>query len=229
MDASEVLALARLKGLPPDGMEDLAAGRARIIPLTLGKFAVVDASDFDAISQNKWFWSKYKGEVEIGYAARSVRRLGLGKGVNQYDTILMHRVIMSAPKGIQVDHKNMIRWDNRKSNLRLATFSENVRHRGVQRNNSTGFTGVYFNRKHPLRPFSASIVIDGKLHRLGHFETITEAAEARRIATFRLHGEFASHTSTSRTPHRGNHIINTYDSAICSVVFHDLLEPAFSD
>ncbi len=84
----------------------------RLIPLTQGKFTVVDAEDYERLSRHKWCAAKNR---ENFYA----HRYRDGTIVN------MHREIMGAPKGVVCDHKNHDCLDNRKSNLRLCTNAQN--------------------------------------------------------------------------------------------------------
>jgi hypothetical protein len=90
----------------------------------------------------------------------------------------------------QVDHKNLDRLDNRWTNLREATNSQNrmnTRGRG-----ESGAKGVFY-RKDPrsVRRWRALIIVEGKRHNLGHFETREEAQAAYAAAAPIFHGEFA--------------------------------------
>ena len=98
----------------------------------------------------------------------------------------MARVIMSAPKGMTVDHINHDTLDNRRSNLRLATYSENLKNRGKSKANTSGFTGVGIHKG----KYRACIQKNGKQISLGHFETIKEAVNVRKLAEEQLYGEF---------------------------------------
>lgn len=80
----------------------------------------------------------------------------------------------------ELDHINMDRSDNRIANLRLATRSENMRNRGAQGNNKTGFKGVHWHAA--SKRFRAQIQINGERRCLGLFTTAEEAAAAFRRA-----------------------------------------------
>ena len=88
---------------------------------------------------------------------------------------------------LQIDHRNNDKSDNRWSNLRLATGSQNQANRGLQRNNTSGFKGVSARRG----KFAAYIKRDGKKHTLGSFDTAEEAHAAYVAAAPLFHGEFA--------------------------------------
>lgn len=92
------------------------------------------------------------------------------------------------PPGI-VDHINGDRTDDRVSNLRIATHSQNLYNRGAQRNNSSGFKGVYWHK--PTRKWRARIMSDGLSRSLGLYDTPEEAHQAYAFAASKLHGEFA--------------------------------------
>jgi len=95
------------------------------IPLTQGKFAIVDIEDYEWLSEHKWFAKKTKSASEPNgqyYAARSQRT----KKSNAVKTIYMHREIMNCPDGKEVDHANNNKLDNRRENLRVCTKQENI-------------------------------------------------------------------------------------------------------
>lgn len=91
------------------------------------------------------------------------------------------------PPGLEIDHANGDRIDNRLSNLRLATRSQNQANKGVFKNNTTGYKGVSRNR----RKFRAAIHHNGRYIHIGNFETTEAAHEAYKLAASELYGEFA--------------------------------------
>lgn len=103
----------------------------KLIPLTKSHFAIVDAGLFEKLSRHKWSLNE-AAPLRPKYA---VRRHGK-------DLLRMHRLIIDAPKGIQVDHINGDGLDNRKENLRLVSVSQNQINRGLPVNNTSGFKGV---------------------------------------------------------------------------------------
>jgi hypothetical protein len=93
--------------------------------------------------------------------------------------IQMHRFLMDAPEGLQVDHWNHITTDNRRFNIRIVTQSVNQMNRkGATRNNKTGHRGINFHRE--SGKFYFRVTIDGKLKHMGSFSTVDDALEARK-------------------------------------------------
>lgn len=89
------------------------------------------------------------------------------------------------PKLTVVDHINRNRFDNRIDNLRLVTSKQNSLNKGEYKNNTTGIKGVSLHRD-GIR-YQAYIRVSGVAIYLGLFNTIEEAAEARRKAEEKYH------------------------------------------
>jgi hypothetical protein len=83
----------------------------------------------------------------------------------------------------QLDHVNGVRSDNRWVNLREVTHKENLRNKRAYANNSTGYPGV----RRDCKRFEARILVDGKQHNLGRFDT-PEEAHAVYLEAARKHG-----------------------------------------
>lgn len=88
----------------------------------------------------------------------------------------------------KIDHQNKNKNDNRWKNLREANNSQNLCNRGKQKNNTSGFKGVYKNRK----GWISLIKANGELRYLGKFDNPEKAHAAYRKAAKVLHGAFAS-------------------------------------
>jgi hypothetical protein len=144
------------------------------IPLTQGKFALVDDEDYGVLVLRKWHYSHY------GYAAA---RGGRNK------TTYMHRVLSSPPLGLEVDHINGDRLDNRRENLRNVTRRQNNMNRKSRKNTSSQFKGVHFRKD--TKKYTAYIDHGKNRVRLGCFNTEKGAALAYNEAAIKRFGEFA--------------------------------------
>lgn len=92
------------------------------------------------------------------------------------------------PEGIEVDHINGDKSDNRISNLRLATHQQNLANCKNRKNNTSGCKGV---TRHFDGRWRARIMVGGKSLHLGLFEAIEDAAAAYSVAATEYFGEFA--------------------------------------
>ena len=88
----------------------------------------------------------------------------------------------------QVDHIDTNRSNNRWDNLRTATPSQNQWNRGAQRNNTSGYRGVSYDKAR--RKWAAQIKVNGRLRKLGRFPTARKASAAYEAEAKRIHGEF---------------------------------------
>lgn len=131
-----------------------------LIQLSNGGEAIVDDEDFARLSRWKWHRS------QNGYAMRTTWK---GK-------LPMHRAIIDCPLGLEVDHINRDKLDNRRNNLRAVTHSTNQRNAPAQRNNTSGFRGVSFDRGRGK--WRAATKVDGKHKLIGRYETAEQASEA---------------------------------------------------
>ncbi len=102
-----------------------------------GKFVLIDNEDFDLVNLYKWYF------LTNGYVYTNLY-LGRKNGKNIQKHIYIHRLIMNPEKRLQVDHANKNKLDNRKSNLRVCTGSENSVNKFDLNKNKSGFKGVSF-------------------------------------------------------------------------------------
>lgn len=144
---------------------------ARILVLGNGKCAFIDSEDSEYI--NQWSW----GCNSSGYAYR--------RGGNPAKSIYLHQVINKTPKGMTTDHINRNRLDNRKSNLRSVTWSENRINTGLFKNNTTGHKGVSWETS--VQKWTVGIGINGKWKKLGRFNNKEDAIKARKEAELEHH------------------------------------------
>lgn len=135
------------------------------ICLTQGFYALVDDEDYERLAQYKWYTNTQKNR-HTSYAIRVV----------QGRTVYMHRVIMNASKGLEIDHINGNGLDNRRENLRICSRSENQRNSYKHRNGKP--LGVYKMKMGKYVYYGAQLRIDGKTKGIGSFKTQKEAVEA---------------------------------------------------
>lgn len=147
------------------------------IPLPGGKFSLVDEDDFEKLSKFRWCLTA------SGYAYHGFWKNGKCKNIR------MHRMILGTIKKKITDHINHDKLDNRKSNLRICTNSQNQMNRLKQPNTKSSFKGVFPIAR--LKKFSAFIMKNKKIFRLGYFKTEIEAARAYNEAAKKHFGEFA--------------------------------------
>jgi hypothetical protein len=134
------------------------------IQLTQGKVARIDAEDWDRVYRHSlWRYNE-------GYA--------VSQGMK------MHRVIMDAPDGLDVDHINHDTLDNRKSNLRLCTRADGTRY-------SRGWVGARNVLPRPSGKFGVQVAKKW----YGTYETEEEAIVVATDVRNKLYGEFACHES----------------------------------
>lgn len=89
-------------------------------------------------------------------------------------------------EGVQIDHINGIRHDNRIANLRLATIDDNMRNRAASKRMLPGVTGVTFSKKTPTKPWKVMIYNHNKHMNLGYYASFIDACEARIVAEVNL-------------------------------------------
>lgn len=119
-----------------------------------GKFMLVDVEDVPKLAGIRWHLT------DNGYAVNRTR------GTN----IRAHRLIMNTPKGMDTDHRNRDRLDNRKSNLRVCTRSENLQNKAA--------IGVWLDKRRGT--WQAEITVNKKKRYLGAYKTREEAMEVYR-------------------------------------------------
>lgn len=103
--------------------------------------------------------------------------------------VLLHRLIMDAPKDLDVDHINGNKLDNRKCNLRICSCTENIRHKvNIGKNNKSGKCGVNFEKR--CNKWHARIGVNKSSIHLGRFDKLEDAIEARKEAEIEYFGEF---------------------------------------
>lgn len=146
------------------------------IPLTKGKYALVDDIDYEHLSQWKWYY------LSSGYAVRD-------QHINKKKfNFLMHRVIMNTPKNMDTDHINHNPLDNRRKNLRIVTTSQNLFNTSIRSDNTSGYKGVSWSKS--AKKWWALIWKDKKHHSLGYYDNLEDAISARKSGEKLYFGSF---------------------------------------
>lgn len=101
---------------------------------------------------------------------------------------ILHREVLQYDGPLEVDHIDGNTLDNRKSNLRLVTTSQNQMNRGISYANKSGFKGVSWNKA--SKKWMAQIKANNVHYYLGLFDTKEEAAAAYSAKAQEVHGEF---------------------------------------
>ena len=110
----------------------------------------------------------------------------------------LHRLIMGVSDGIQLDHINHDKADNRKCNLRIVSGSMNCWNKGLRASNTSGATGVY--RRTGKDTWWAEIKENGIRHYLGDFASFDEAVVARKAAEEKYFGPYSYDNSMAAVP-----------------------------
>lgn len=152
-------------------------GDVAYVPLTQGYEAVIDVSDVPLV--DKWDWYALVQSDSV-YAVRN-QSTPVKKTL-----VLMHRVLMDAPEGFQVDHRDGIGTNNRRSNMRLSSHQQNATNRRVYKKSRSGMKGASFQKG----KWRASIMRNKKNIHLGYFDTPEAAHDAYVAASVIYHGEF---------------------------------------
>lgn len=156
----------------------------KYIEMKHGKRAIVDEEDYDMLSRYNW-WVSDKGYAITSKQINKVRK-----------TIHMHRLVNKTPEGSVTDHINHDKLDNRKENLRTATFSQNMMN--SEPNKGKKYKGVSYAKKE--KSWTSQIHYENRCIHLGQYETEVEAARAYNQKAKELHGDFAFLNNVSEGP-----------------------------
>jgi hypothetical protein len=146
------------------------------IQLSQNRIAIVDDEEYEGLMKWKWSYTK------VGYASRWYRKDG-----KRY-SISMHRQIMGAVVGGEIDHINNNSLDNRKENLRPCTRQQNCCNYPTK-NHTSKFKGVHHHARN--NSWISQIKVKGKNIHIGSFRREEEAARAYNQKATEMNGEFA--------------------------------------
>ncbi len=151
-------------------------------------YALVDTDDAPMVLGYRWHLMRLPDAL---YASTTTSR---DDGAT---TVLMHRLIAHTAPGLKTDHWNGDGLDNRRSNLRPCTHTQNMQNRKVSKLSTIGFKGVSRHKN----GYRACIAVAGKRLRLGNFSTAVDAADAYNRAAVEHFGEFARLNDLSEGAH----------------------------
>jgi hypothetical protein len=154
----------------------------KLIPLSRrkDKYAIVDAEDYDFLSQ--WNWTYYAHRRTF-YAKRFA---GARKAQKAY---YMHREIISTPLGMATDHINGNGLDNRRCNLRACSPVENLYGMGKRQGTVSRYKGVAY--KKDTKKWFAQIMHHRKHYNLGYYNKEEDAAKRYNEVAVQMFGEYA--------------------------------------
>lgn len=149
----------------------------KYIVLASGHKTKVDEEDYKELSRYSWHLSN-------GYPSRH-KNDGTGK------KIYLHRIVSKTPEGLHTDHINGNKLDNRKSNLRIVTASQNHmnRRKDSRKGLSTSLKGASYHKL--SKKWRARIKVGDRQISLGYYDTDREAHLAYRKAAEELYGVHA--------------------------------------
>jgi hypothetical protein len=178
----------------------------RLIPLTRGMYTIVDVKDYEQLRKLNW---QVQSGVQTYYATSTIFINGKPK------RIWMHRYLMLPKldtefgarcskagnpfKGIIIDHINGDGLDNRRANLRICTYSQNICNTRIKIKGASKYRGVSKSGKSD-KPWQAKIYIHRKQIVIGFYETEIEAALAYDSAARKYHGLFATLNFPAKKP-----------------------------
>lgn len=154
-----------------------------LLELPKGKYAIIDAEDYERVREHHWYASRVKLKEADYFRVMAFTPLVDGKR----ECLMLHRFILQAPKGLVVDHINRNPLDCRKANLRICTQQQNTFNRRGAINSASRYKGVYRRGNRWL----AAIKHNRKNIHLGYHDTEVQAARAYNEAATAFYGEFA--------------------------------------
>lgn len=156
----------------------------KLLSLTKGMFAIVDASRYDELSQLFWYAAKTRDGY---YAVR--KRKTFGKKTGKF--LYLHRHILGLGLGDALlgDHENGVTLDCRDDNLRRADTFQSQYNQKTPKCNKSGRKGVWYDKERDI--YAVRIKVRGVQIELGRYKEFDVACAVREAAEKKYHGEFA--------------------------------------
>lgn len=144
------------------------------IPMHGGLFALIDDDDYPLVAGSTWHRNSH------GYPTAKIGQ----------KTKTLHRVLLTASAGFEIDHINRNKLDNRRANLRFVTRSQNLANRVMK--NTKLYRGILHRNQRGKWYWHAQIGVNcGKKH-LGTFPSAILAAAAYNVAALKYYGKHAT-------------------------------------
>lgn len=156
------------------------------ISISKGYMVEIDDEDAPIITGNKWT-ARVNSKTDYTVRVYAYRQQTQGGRIKQ---IYMHRLLANAPPGMDVDHIDGNTLNNRKSNLRLCTRSQNLSNTKRHADKTHDLPKGIEYRGNRTNKYSARICHNGVRYCLGSFYTIEEASEAYNKKALELFKEF---------------------------------------
>lgn len=137
------------------------------------EYTLVDDEDYEKLKG--YTWAKAKGYARAYYKPRVY--------------ILMHKMLMQPPKGMEVDHKDGNKLNNCRSNLRVVTHAQNMQNRRIGQVNKSGYKGVCWDKT--AKTWCVRVWKDGGNVFHAHKKDLIEAAKLYNKHAVIHFGEFA--------------------------------------
>jgi hypothetical protein len=155
----------------------------RRIYLGQNEYTIVEPADYYAFSKYNWIL------IRCNKKPYAVSEFKIGR--KKTKRVYLHRAIMKAPKRRLIDHRNCDGLDNRRANLRFATYAQNLANRAKTKSKTTSkYRGVSFNKVG--KKWGATIGWRHKTRWIGWFENEIDAAKAYDKAARKYYKDFAS-------------------------------------
>lgn len=146
---------------------------------------MINWHDLFEYKNGKLYWkikpaNRVKIGDEVGHDSGGYRRFEYKQKNYQ-----LHRVVWEMHNGfiddeLEVDHINHIKNDNRIENLRLISHCDNSRNKSIATNNTSGISGVHWNKR--LNKWHVQITANGVRKHVGLFHDMSDAIRAREEA-----------------------------------------------
>lgn len=208
----------RIRKLPPNPYTRLEDGSIKVFTLARGTdqingYFIIDAEDLEKVLQYHWSTGSIKkhdkSNVDRCYCNIVDPITGQRRKYGVHHIVLDH-----LSQDTIIDHKDHDPHNNRKSNLRVATYLENARNGALQVNNTTGFTGIIKTKA----SWRAVIQLHKNKIELGHYKKLEDACYARYIAEEILFKNFRNSNNDEALMTQVNkceHKLQIYGKVIC--------------